>query len=206
MVRGSGKYNAPGGAQEDNYTTWKPQSLLYIGDNDYYLQTEDYKENGTTGLKIDLRNGIFDSKGKLTINGAADSKIHFGDDINYLETGYDGTKGYLKSTGQLELTGGTLGANKSIYLGTENKSATVAGQNKNNWRLTVGSNFGVDDNGNLYANSANITGTIVTDSLTATGGSISGLSVGDLTLGGRKVSSYSKGVVTGISKVTLSGE
>ena len=67
--------------------------LIHIANDEYYLQTEDYpssqvevmtQDGGTTfvtrpsGLKIDLKNGSFDSKGKLTITGNNESEINFG--------------------------------------------------------------------------------------------------------------------------------
>lgn len=67
--------------------------LIHIANDEYYLQTEDYpssqievmtQDGGTTtvtrpsGLKIDLKNGSFDSKGKLTITGNSESSINFG--------------------------------------------------------------------------------------------------------------------------------
>lgn len=83
-------------------------SLIQINRNQFYLQTADYGENSNSGLKIDLKNGTLDSKGKLTINGAKGSKIHFGDATNYLELGYNTRDtGYLTSTGTINITGGT---------------------------------------------------------------------------------------------------
>ena len=53
--------------------------LIHIADDNYYLQTEDYTgPTGTKGLRIDLKNGTFDSKGKLTITGDNNSSINFG--------------------------------------------------------------------------------------------------------------------------------
>ena len=102
--------------------------LMQIGNRDQFIQTADYVENGTTGLKIDLTNGTFDSKGSLTIKG------------------------------------GTMGQDASVYFSTNDATATVAGQtNKTDWRLTVGSNFGVDKNGNVYANAGKIGDAILSD-------------------------------------------
>ena len=78
--------------------------------------------------------------------------------------GYNENGGYLTSTGKLELTGGTLGANESIYLGTTDKIGTIAGQeNKTDWRLTIGSNFGVDSSGNVFARAGQIGDAILQD-------------------------------------------
>ena len=91
--------------------------LIHIANDDYYLQTEDYpssqievatQDGGTTmvtrpsGLKIDLKNGSFDSKGKLTISGNSESSINFGNN-NFL---VDGTGKLL--TKNIEATGGSI--------------------------------------------------------------------------------------------------
>ena len=54
--------------------------LIHIENDDYYLQTANYPGTEATpsGLKIDLKNGVFDSKGKLTIVGNNESSIQFG--------------------------------------------------------------------------------------------------------------------------------
>ena len=77
-IRGSGKYSSKSGVNENDYTTWEPQDLLHIGNNDYYLQTENYIEpkynNGTLtnsghGMRIDLKNGSIVSYDGLTLQG-----------------------------------------------------------------------------------------------------------------------------------------
>ena len=130
--------------------------LLEINKVNYYLQTDNYSETAGTGLKIDLANGILNSYNKLTINGASGSKIHFGGNTKYLELGYDGTNAYLTSTDKLSLRAGTLGANSSFYLSNTNGSGTVAQTQRTDWRLTLGQNFGVTQNGALYAKAGKI--------------------------------------------------
>ena len=75
----------------------KLTDLIRIDRNNFYLQTADYDTSANTGLKIDLKRGIFDSRGKLTINGAKGSKIYFGEEKNSIKLGID-TDGhsYLK--------------------------------------------------------------------------------------------------------------
>lgn len=63
------------------------------------------------------------------------------------------------------LDNGNIGQNQSFFLGGITRSGYVAGQGKDNWKFTVGSNFGVDDNGNVYCvgailRSVNASGTI----------------------------------------------
>ena len=82
------------------------KSLIRVDKSNYYLQTADYKQrqevtnnNVTTvipgsGLKIDLKRGVFDSQGQLTINGALGSEIKFGEDTtNYLKLGINNSGG-----------------------------------------------------------------------------------------------------------------
>ena len=68
---------------------------------------------------------------------------------------------------------GAWGTDGSVMMcvGTAN-TKTIAGKSSNGWCFTAGSKFGVTKSGDLYATSANITGTI-----TATGGTIGGCSI-----------------------------
>jgi hypothetical protein len=58
------------------------------------------------------------------------------------------------------LTNGKIGQNKSFHMYTSDSSsaATVAEVSSKSWRLTIGSNFGVESSGKLYASDAKITG------------------------------------------------
>ena len=88
---------------------------MQIDQSNFYLQTADYDESRNTGLKIDLRQGIFDSKGKLTINGALGSEINFGSGNDYIKMGiYGNGTSYLTATGTLNITGDE---NSSINFG-----------------------------------------------------------------------------------------
>lgn len=60
----------------------------------------------------------------------------------------------------ISIKGNTLGTSDSIYLGTSDLSSsiTINGHSATDWRILVGNKFGVDKNGNLYANGANLTG------------------------------------------------
>lgn len=75
-------------------------------------------------------------------------------------------------------------SNRFIYLSTGDygSSITINGHSASNWRAIIGTKFGVDSEGNLYASSANITGAIVATSLDLTtnnvkigAGSVNGL-------------------------------
>ena len=76
---------------------------------------------------------------------------------------------------------GTTGSNNSIYISTDNLGSSVeslvptpsGGISKTDWRAVIGSKFGVDSEGNLYANNADISGRII-----ATEGQIGGWNIG----------------------------
>ena len=53
-------------------------SLINIGESSYYLQTADYAENSVSGLRIDLTDGSFNSKGKFNVTAGEDSSFNFG--------------------------------------------------------------------------------------------------------------------------------
>ena len=61
-------------------------------------------------------------------------------------------------------SGGAIGDNNSVYISSDNLGSKVASlvndNNKTNWRAVIGSKFGVDSEGNLYASDVNIQGTI----------------------------------------------
>ena len=72
--------------------------LLHVGDDGYYLQTDDYigTGNNKSGLKIDLENGSFTSYDKLTINGAVDSQIYFGETNNHVKLGLNNSGSFFE--------------------------------------------------------------------------------------------------------------
>ena len=72
----------------------------------------------------------------------------------------------LNSTGLKLAKGGiivnTPGANNGVYISSDNLGSTITSldADKTNWRAVIGSKFGVDSEGNLYANNATISGAI----------------------------------------------
>lgn len=63
------------------------------------------------------------------------------------------------------------GTTKDLWLSPNGISGTVNG-NKGNYALYANGNFGVTTNGNMYATGANIKGTITSDNVTITGGTL----------------------------------
>ena len=66
---------------------------------------------------------------------------------------------------------GTVGSNNGVYISSENLGSKVTSLDgdKINWRAVIGSKFGVDSEGNLYANEAHISGAITATSLQVNG-------------------------------------
>lgn len=91
-------------------------------------------------------------------------------------TGYiGGTSGWkIESQKISSATNGTvntLGADNSLFLATTNlgSNTSIAGRSGSDWRLTVGSNFGVTNTGALYATSGKIANWTIKDTYLATG-------------------------------------
>ena len=64
------------------------------------------------------------------------------------------------------LENGNFGENASFYLGGLNHTGTVSNRQASDWRLAVGSKFGVTENGNLYANDARLSNVWASGSIT----------------------------------------
>ncbi|MBO7449029.1 MAG: tail fiber domain-containing protein [Clostridiales bacterium] len=80
------------------------------------------------------------------------------------------------------LYNGSIGANSSFSLSAIDRSATVANYNKSNWRLTVGSRFGVTSDGTLYCYGAILTN--VTASGTVAANTVATNNVGGVIVNG----------------------
>ena len=85
-------------------------------------------------------------------------------DERYQISGIDNSGAINIGPGYLD--NGNTGQSQSFYLGGINRSATVANRAANDWRLTVGSRFGVTDEGNLYANNATLSNVWASGSIT----------------------------------------
>lgn len=152
------------------------------------LQGLDAINNVTpTGWGIYTNNGFFSgvivsNSGKIgdfTISDALYSSTHSDYNTNvdgiyigsdYISFGKQGVT-YFKPDGTGKIgawnvsatafSNGTYGSDSSVYISTANMaSKAIGGRTGADWRLTVGSHFGVTNTGAFYANSANVTGTI----------------------------------------------
>ena len=84
-----------------------------------------------------------------------------------------GTIGGFK-IGTNDLSNGAWGNDKSVLMCTGTTTAKSVGGSSaiSGWCFTAGSKFGVTTSGDLYASNANISGTVTSDNITATSGSI----------------------------------
>lgn len=110
-----------------------------------------YNSTSATGITID-KNGI---------GGYGSATAYFNMTTGGVLTAYGATIGTgtiggwsLTSTA---LSNGTYGSDNSTFISTENMaSKAIGGRTGADWRLTVGSHFGVTNTGALYCNSANV--------------------------------------------------
>lgn len=93
--------------------------------------------------------GIWDDK-----NYKTDYSVHINED------GLEAKKGKIATwnIGSDSLWSGPSEKNPTLYYGTNGKSFTIGGSQRDNIIFKAGSNFGVDNNGKVYANDLNITG------------------------------------------------
>ena len=115
-------------------------NLFYVSDNHYYLKTNNYRDYVAStsegvadtlgsGVKIDLRNGIFNAYNNFTLMA--------------------GNPGIANS---VYLSTQNFG--KALTLGTNQYSQAT----KSNWRFTLGDTFGVTADGFLFAQTGSIAG------------------------------------------------
>ena len=146
--------------------------------------------SGTIGGLTIKNSYITSNTSKTTYNNTSVDGVFIG------PTGIGLGKGkfYVSNTGALTATSGTiagwtigantishgtLGAASGYMLNSAgNSNTTINGTNKTNWALTIGNKFGVDNEGNLYANGANITNITIGNT--------------DINIGGRNLLPYTQ--------------
>lgn len=142
-----------------NKLTWNNQTII-SGDDGTGTQTNETKF-GT------------DSDGNVTMNHAIMNNATVSGTITANAGKIGGTNGWTIEAQKLH--SGTIGQANSMHLATTDLTATVAGQSLSTWRFTIGSKFGVTNDGVLYASDGTFTGTI-----NASGGTVTGnLDVGE---------------------------
>ena len=153
------------GTSGSESTIYSGPSTINTNTAGTYLGTDGFLNFNTTSQLVRITGGKIYALG-ADITGAIKA-----------DTGrIGGTSGWTIASQQIYSTGKTIGADDSMFLSTKNLAGTVAETTLTttapSWRLTVGSNFGVDNTGKLYASNAKITGTIV-----ANAGSIGGVTI-----------------------------
>lgn len=79
--------------------------------------------------------------------------------------GYGGYPFYLRADGKMHASDislgvGLLGSTDVVRISTEDMSGTIGVEQRSDWRLSVGSKFGVTKEGKLFATDGNFTGTV----------------------------------------------
>ena len=101
-----------------------------------------------------------------TVTSGAKAMELTGNALNFYGSSTSTADATLNSTGLKLAKGGiivnTPGANNGVYISSDNLGSTITSldADKTNWRAVIGSKFGVDSEGNLYANNAKISGAI----------------------------------------------
>ena len=117
------------------------------------------------------------TQGKKTMMLSANALRFYSPSDGTTEQAVLDTNGLILKKGGIKV--GTVGSNNGIYISSDNLGSVISslvptpsgGTPKTNWRAVIGSKFGVDSEGNLYANNAKVTGDIVATSLTIGSGS-----------------------------------
>lgn len=129
------------------------------------IPIDDFKMTARSGNVLMQSGGIYFRDGLTTLSEFTPTALKFykldSTSPRIVAAQVDSSGLYVKEGGVVGGTN-TAGNNGYIYLSTKNYGSdlSVAGTTKNNWRAVIGTNFGVDSEGNLYATSANLTGTI----------------------------------------------
>lgn len=160
--------------------------------------------NGTadtqpSGWGIYTTNGYF--KGKIVSNAGKIAGWNISDTALYNgSTGINNTTtgaylGYATNNTGLNVSGGS--AATTITIANSNFTKTINGTSYSTLRVAIGSNFGMDSSGNIYANGANITNinanNISTNMLSAMQAVVSNLSVLRADMGSITAGSISRG-------------
>lgn len=163
-------------------TTKATEPMVRIGNLNGLPNIVNGSTDATTkpsGWGIYTTNGFF--KGKIVANGGkiagwniSDTALFNGNTgINTTTTG--AYLGYATNNTGLNISGGT--AATTITIANSNFTKSINNTSYNNLRVAIGSNFGMDSSGNIYANGANIanisadnisTGTLNADRIGAT--------------------------------------
>jgi len=148
--------------------------LLQYSANTWHIISNDIIAEKVTAKTI---NALNITAGKLTVAGTSGTIFN----ANANDSAGVRIGGFEVDHNSLSTVGKQPGDANSIMLfsGTNDRATTVGtGADKTDWAILAANNFGIDTSGNLYATSANITGTITSDSATITGGHFGGLSIG----------------------------
>lgn len=122
-------------------------------------------------------NILMQSTGITIRNGAIPLASLTGTALNFYNPTTHEANATLSSEGLILSKGGirvnTVGSNNGVYISSDNLGSSIPLDNniKTDWRAVIGSKFGVDSEGNLYASSAHVEGDITATSLTIGSGS-----------------------------------
>ena len=122
-----------------------------------------------TGLTFLIPTGTYKGRKSLEILGGTTPTLKLYDAQNNNAVATLNSNGLVLSKGGIRVN--TVGSNNGVYISSENLGSKVTSldADKINWRAVIGSKFGVDSEGNLYANEAHVSGAITATSLQVDG-------------------------------------
>ena len=122
-----------------------------------------------TGLNFLIPTGTYKGRKSLEILGGTAPALKLYDAQNNNAVATLNSNGLVLSKGGIRVN--TVGSNNGVYISSENLGSKVTSldADKINWRAVIGSKFGVDSEGNLYANEAHVSGAITATSLQVDG-------------------------------------
>ena len=158
--------------QPSAYSTSIPAGIYVT-----HIPQSQFKASGgpTQGNIIIQDTGITIRNGAIPLTSLTSAALNFYNPSTHEANATLSSNGLILSKGGIII--GTAGSNNSVYISSDNLGSSVeslvptpsGGTSKTDWRAVIGSKFGVDSEGNLYANEAHISGAITATSLQVNG-------------------------------------
>lgn len=163
-------------------TSWSPAPEDKVGNDEIIAKINVSPENITISAnKVDLQGYVtftnLSTSGQTAINGGnITTNTISADKLNITDLNAIGATigGFKIETNSIHTNNVAITSNatNSVGLSSSTFTRTINGTSRSNLKLAIGSNFGVANDGTLYASNGNFTGTITSNSATITGGKL----------------------------------
>ena len=163
-------------------TAYSPAPEEKVGNNEIISKINVSPENITISAnKVDLQGYVtftnLSTSGQTAINGGnITTNTISADKLDITDLNAIGATigGFKIETNSIHTNGVAITSNatNSVGLSSSTFTRTINGTSRGNLKFAIGSNFGVANDGTLYASNGNFTGTITSNNATITGGTI----------------------------------